>query len=90
MQIDSPGSLHMQSQTHFRSSPFHSYIHTVSSPFSNCSTCFLNISALKALNAFSILALVSGSLVIVLFAALAPDSTPISPPRKSPAIEKKV
>ncbi len=66
--------------------------HIPESPFavSNMSISFLSISALKPLNALSILDFVSGSFVIVLFAALAPVSSPVSPPRNTPAIEKKV
>ena len=52
------------------------------------SACLLKASALNFLNAFSILALEVGSLVIVRDAEAEPSSKPVTPPKKSPAIER--
>ena len=46
------------------------------------------MSALNPLNAFPILARDSGSFVIVLCAEVDPVNAPVSPPKKTPAMEK--
>ena len=58
-------------------------------PPSRLSASFLMTSALNFLKAASILALLSGSLVIVRLAEALPVRTPVSPPKKRPPALKK-